>query len=319
MSHRTTVESAEEILGLYFPVLDNGFVSLVDYMGGDEAIERAARVSYGHGTRATSQTRGLIRYLKRNAHTSPFEMAEVTLHCCMPIFIARQWVRHRTANLNEQSARYSLMPMVFYTPDREHVQLQSTDNKQGRAGTPVDETTYRRITSEQQLQRQRSANLYGSLTAEGVARELARIDLPLSTYTQWYWKIDLHNLMHFLRLRCDPHAQYEIRAFANVMAGILQRVAPLSFDAWVDYDLMGKDFSRQEIAMIATGVLQPGQPGASSEKEIADQYNLSAREVREFFAKLGEQKVPDFSLDLEKAQTAAYYEKLFADSLPLGT
>ena len=126
---RSIVESAEEILGRYFPVLDHGFVSLVDYMGGDEAIERAARVSYGHGTRATSQTRGLIRYLKRHRHTSPFEMSEVTLHCCMPIFVARQWVRHRTASLNEQSARYSLMPMVFHTPDREQMKLQSTDNK----------------------------------------------------------------------------------------------------------------------------------------------------------------------------------------------
>jgi thymidylate synthase (FAD) len=308
---RTTVETAEEILGLYFPVLDNGFVALVDYMGGDEAIERAARVSYGAGTRKTSETRGLIRYLKRHAHTSPFEMSEVTLHCCMPIFVARQWVRHRTANLNEQSARYSLMPMTFYTPAQEHLLKQSTDNKQGRAGEPFDDATYSRIINEQRYHRQLLANLYTDLTQEGVARELSRIDLPLSTYTQWYWKIDLHNLMHFLRLRCDSHAQYEIRAFANVMAGMLQRVAPLSFEAWVDFDLMAADFSRQELRILAQG----GQIGQKAE-DLASIFGISIREAREFKAKLEPREVPDFTLDLSKAKTAEHYEKLFSDSVP---
>jgi thymidylate synthase (FAD) len=310
---RTTVASAEEILGLYFPVLDHGFVALVDYMGGDEAIERAARVSYGHGTRATSQTRGLIRYLKRHRHTSPFEMSEVTLHCCMPIFVARQWVRHRTAALNEQSARYSLMSMVFHLPEREQMKLQSTDNKQGRAGKPVDETKYTRLATEMQYNRQLMVNQYSELIQEGIARELARVDLPLSTYTQWYWKIDLHNLMHFLRLRCDEHAQYEIRVFANVMAGILQRVAPLSFEAWVDFDLMAKDFSQQELRILAEGAAE------KSPEELAAAFGISVRDAREFKAKLVVREPPNFTLDIGKTHTAEYYEKLFADHVPLGT
>jgi thymidylate synthase (FAD) len=310
---RITVTSAEEILGLYFPVLDHGFVSLVDYMGGDVAIERAARVSYGAGTRKATETRGLIRYLKRHAHTSPFEMAEVTLHCCMPIFVARQWVRHRTANLNEQSARYSVVPMMFYTPEREHVQLQSTDNKQGRAGEPVSEEVYDILLNEWSDNRNQASQVYDySLHEVGLARELARIDLPLSTYTQWYWKVDLHNLMHFLRLRCDPHAQYEIRAFAAVMAGILQKVAPLTYEAWVDYDLLAQQFSRLEVAMLATGATT----NKATEKEVAAQYGISPREVREFFGKLHERKPPDFTLDLGTARPGSYYEEMFAEAAP---
>lgn len=310
---RTTVPSAEEILGLYFPVLDHGFVSLVDYMGGDLAIERAARVSYGAGTRKTSETRGLIRYLKRHAHTSPFEMAEVTFHCCMPIFVARQWIRHRTANLNEQSARYSVMPMVFYTPEREQAQLQSKDNKQGRAGEPLPESEYTVYSGAVELMREGAADHYEAMLERGLARELARIDLPLSTYTQWYWKIDLHNLMHFLRLRCDAHAQYEIRAFANVMAGILQRVAPLAYEAWVDYELLSHKFSRQEIAMLAAGAtLSSGR----TEKDVAAEFGISVREVREYFEKLRERTPPDFTLDLSTAKPAEYYEAMFAAAIP---
>lgn len=310
---RITVPSAEEILGLYFPVLDHGFVALVDYMGGDTAVERAARVSYGAGTRKASETRGLIRYLKRHAHTSPFEMSEVTLHCCMPIFVARQWVRHRTASLNEESARYSVMSMVFYTPKREAVQLQSQDNKQGRAGEPVEEAAYLSMIDEWQQGREGSSRAYQRQLNQGVARELARIDLPLSTYTQWYWKIDLHNLMHFLRLRCDEHAQYEIRAYADVMAGILQRVAPLTYEAWVDYDLLGHRFSWQETAMLATGATFDN---GHTERQVADQYGISVREVREYFHKLKQREPPNHSLDLTTAKAPSYFEGKFSEAVP---
>ena len=185
-------------------MLDHGFVSLVDYMGTDECIERAARVSYGYGTRKASQTRGLIRYLRRHQHTTPSEMVELKFHCCMPMFIARQWIRHRTANVNEYSGRYSLMPMLFYTPGAEQLQTQSRSNNQGRSGTPVaPEHRTRRPCARWNEIRRASRGAYEWMTGEDIARELARIDLPLSTYTQWYWKIDLHNLLHFLKLRVD--------------------------------------------------------------------------------------------------------------------
>ncbi|NIP81529.1 MAG: FAD-dependent thymidylate synthase, partial [Gemmatimonadetes bacterium] len=214
---RPTIAAAEEILGGYFPVLDHGFVALVDYMGSDEDIERAARVSYGYGTRKVSQTRGLVRYLRRHKHTTPSEMVELKFHVCMPIFVARQWIRHRTANVNEYSGRYSLMPLLFYTPGSDDFALQSADNKQGRLPRGADPELYREAVQRWEATRRRAADDYEWLVGQDVARELARIDLPLSTYTQWYWKIDLHNLLHFLTLRADPHAQYEIRAYAEVM------------------------------------------------------------------------------------------------------
>ena len=225
---RPTSPAAEEILGLYFPVLDHGFVSLVDYLGTDECIERAARVSYGYGTRKASLTRGLLRYLRRHKHTTPSEMVELTFHCCMPMFIARQWIRHRTANVNEYSGRYSLMPMLFYMPDEAQLQTQSRRNNQGRSGEAVDAAIYAEARQRWEEIRRASTDAYGWLTGNEVARELARIDLPLSTYTQWYWKIDLHNLLHGLTLRVDAHAQWEIQEYGRVMAGMLKRVAPLS-------------------------------------------------------------------------------------------
>jgi thymidylate synthase (FAD) len=214
-------------------------------MGSDEDIERAARVSYGYGTRKVSQTRGLIRYLRRHMHTTPSEMVELKFHVCMPIFVARQWIRHRTANVNEYSGRYSLMPLLFYTPAGDQFALQSADNKQGRLTTGADEALYRAAAAALGGDSgQRAGADYEWLVGQDVARELARIDLPLSTYTQWYWKIDLHNLIHFLTLRADPHAQYEIRAYAEVMAGMLKRVAPLSYEAWIDYGLAAAPMSR---------------------------------------------------------------------------
>ena len=223
---RPVSSGAEEILGLYFPVLDHGFVSLVDYMGTDEDIERAARVSYGYGTRKASLTRGLLRYLRRHLHTTPSEMLELKFHCCMPMFIARQWIRHRAASVNEYSGRYSLMPMLFYTPSAEQLQTQSKANNQGRSGTPVDAEQYRATVERWNEIRRLSRGAYEQMTSEDMARELARIDLPLSTYTQWYWKIDLHNFLHFLKLRVDSHAQWEIQEYGRVLAGVLKRVAP---------------------------------------------------------------------------------------------
>jgi thymidylate synthase (FAD) len=182
---RPTSPAAEEILGLYFPVLDHGFVCLVDYMGTDECIERAARVSYGYGTRKRSQTRGLLRYLRRHKHTTPSEMVELKFHCCMPMFIARQWIRHRTANVNEYSGRYSLMPMLFYTPDEAQLQTQSRRNNQGRSGQPVGPALHAEAVQRWNEIRRESTEAYEGMTGNEIARELARIDLPLSTYTQW--------------------------------------------------------------------------------------------------------------------------------------
>ncbi|MCH1571520.1 MAG: FAD-dependent thymidylate synthase, partial [Longimicrobiales bacterium] len=242
---RPTIAAAEEILGSYFPVLDHGFVSLVDYMGSDDDVERAARVSYGFGTRKVSQTRGLVRYLRRHRHTTPSEMVEFKLHCAMPMFVARQWIRHRTASVNELSARYSLMPLLFYTPEQEQFELQSRSNKQGREGGASQEV-YREAVERWERLRADAGDAYSWMLEEDVARELARIDLPVSTYTQWYWKIDLHNLLHFLSLRVDSRAQWEIQQFARVIAGMVKRVAPLSYEAWVDYELGSEPLTRVE-------------------------------------------------------------------------
>jgi thymidylate synthase (FAD) len=317
---RPTSPQAEEILGLYFPVLDHGFVSLVDYMGSDEDVERAARVSYGYGTRRTSETRGLIRYLRRHRHTTPSEMVELKFHCAMPIFIARQWVRHRSASLNEYSGRYSLLPLLFYRPAAEHFQAQSTSNRQGR-GADLRELHPDAIARWEGVRRA-AAEQYSWLVEHDVARELARIDLPLSTYTQWYWKIDLHNLFHFLSVRADPHAQYEIRAYANVIAGMLKRVAPLSFEAWVDYELCGAHLSRAELAALRRLVRVAGgdleTPGAArlTTKELID-LGLSKREVEELLAKLASAPpADDFDLDLAAARPAEHFARLMEEAVP---
>ena len=319
-TRRPTNPAAEELLGLYFPVLDHGFVALVDYMGSDEDIERAARVSYGHGTRRSSETRGLIRYLRRHRHTTPSEMVELKFHCAMPIFVARQWIRHRMSSVNEYSGRYSLLPLLFYTPAREHLQAQSATNRQGRAGERLaihDEAVAR----WERLRREAAAQ-YEWLCDENVARELARIDLPLSTYTQWYWKIDLHNLLHFLALRCDPHAQYEIRAYARVMAGMLKRVAPLSFEAWVDYEHRGAHLSHGELealrrlVQVEAGALAARPGGRVAAEELAA-LGLSKREAEELLAKLGPAPAAeDFDLDLSKARSAENFARLMEAAVP---
>ena len=229
--------------------LDKGFVRLVDSMGGDDAIVQAARVSYGKGTSKVSQDRGLIRYLMRHRHSTPFEMVEFKFHCKMPIFVARQWVRHRTANINEYSLRYSEARDEFYYPDPENIQFQSALNKQGRMGE-VPEDLKQKVKDYFKEISERSFAIYAELNEAGIARELARSVLPVNLYTEWYWKNDLHNLLHFIGLRSDRHAQYEIRVFSDAMAESVKAVAPFAWEAYQDYVVQGMRFSRVEQSLL---------------------------------------------------------------------
>lgn len=229
--------------------LDKGFVRLVDSMGGDDAIVQAARVSYGKGTQKVSQDRGLIRYLMRHRHTTPFEMVEFKFHCKMPIFVARQWVRHRTANINEYSMRYSEARDEFYYPDKKNIQFQSALNKQGRAGEVPEELKDKVLKYFQEIS-ERSFEIYNELNDAGIARELARAILPVNIYTEWYWKNDLHNLLHFIGLRSDSHAQYEIRVFSDAMAEYVKKTAPFAWEAYHDYAVEGMRFSRIEKSLL---------------------------------------------------------------------
>ncbi|MDP6877317.1 MAG: FAD-dependent thymidylate synthase [Candidatus Marinimicrobia bacterium] len=229
--------------------LDKGFVRLVDSMGGDDAIVQSARVSYGKGTSKLSQDRGLIRYLMRHRHTTPFEMVEFKFHCKMPIFVARQWVRHRTANINEYSLRYSEARDEFYYPDPDHIEFQSSINKQGRMGE-VDSDLKKKVQNYFKEISERSFEIYSELNEAGVARELARAILPVNLYTEWYWKNDLHNLLHFIGLRSDGHAQYEIRIFSDAMASFVKEVAPFAWEAYQDYVVKGMRFSKIEQSIL---------------------------------------------------------------------
>ena len=229
--------------------LDKGFVRLVDSMGGDDAIVQAARVSYGKGTSKVSQDRGLIRYLMRHRHSTPFEMVEFKFHCKMPIFVARQWVRPRTANINEYSLRYSEARDEFYYPDPENIQFQSALNKQGRMGE-VPEDLKQKVKDYFKEISERSFAIYSELNEAGIARELARSVLPVNLYTEWYWKNDLHNLLHFIGLRSDSHAQYEIRVFSDAMAESVKAVAPFAWEAYQDYVVQGMRFSRVEQSLL---------------------------------------------------------------------
>ncbi len=251
MAH-VVVPAAEEILDTEFKVLDKGFVRLVDYLGGDQRIVQAARVSYGEGTKSYRKDKALIDYLLRNEHTSPFEQVILTYHAKMPIFVARQWVRHRTARLNEISGRYSVLGDEFYVPDREHIALQSEDNKQGRQDEPLPEEQAREIQGKLANEQKRSYQAYEELLDTGLARELARINLPLSAYTEWYWQIDLHNLFHFLGLRMDKHAQYEIRAYADKMFDIAKAVAPMACEAFEEHILGAMQLSKTEGGLVTS-------------------------------------------------------------------
>jgi thymidylate synthase (FAD) len=244
------VPAAEEILDKEFPVLDHGFVRLVDYLGSDERIVQSARVSYGGGTKSYRQDKGLINYLMRNNHTSPFEQVNFTFHVRMPIFVARQWIRHRTGRVNEISGRYSIMTDECYRPDPQHINFQSEDNKQGRKDEPVDPELANQVLSLLEEDQKRIYGNYRKLLDMGIARELARVDLPLSLYTEWYWQMDLHNLFHFLELRLDAHAQYEIRTYAQVILDMVRTVCPIATEAFEEHRRGSVTFSATELTAL---------------------------------------------------------------------
>ena len=241
---RITVPEAEALLDESFPVLDHGFVRLVDYLGGDARIVQSARVSYGEGTKTVREDRALIDYLVRNRHTSPLEQVVFTFHVKMPIFVARQWIRHRTARLNEISGRYSVMKDEFYVPRPDEVRLQSKRNKQGGSADDVPAELREQVIRALEQEQQHAYGTYESLLEDDVARELARVNLPLSLYTEMYWQIDLHNLFHFLRLRMDWHAQYEIRVYGDVMAKIAKAVCPFAYEAFEEHILHARTLSK---------------------------------------------------------------------------
>src|SRR5947207_4316277 len=260
-TRRATVPALEEILYTALPVLDHGFVRVIDYMGDDGGIVQAARVSYGRGTRRVSEDRGLINYLIRHRHTTPFEMCEIKYHVKLPIFVARQWIRHRTANVNEYSARYSILDNEFYIPRPEHLAAQSRQNRQGRDAVLAGKEAERvfgllkkdaELVYEHYMEMLNEGETGEPLDPErsGLARELARMNRSLNFYTQWYWKTNLHNLMHFLSLRADAHAQYEIRVYADVMIDTLRRWTPICHDAFMEYRMGGAELSMTAVTSV---------------------------------------------------------------------
>ena len=301
-------QQADDLKGLYFPVLDHGFVALKSYMGGDEDIEESARVSYGKGTRKTSETRGLLRYLLSHNHTTPFEMVVLKYHISMPLHVHRQFIRHRMSSTNEYSARYSVVPERYYTIAKENCGYQSKSNKQGRA-EPIPDDLYNEFTGETLDLQKRSFALYNKMADAGVAREVARMHLPLNTYTYFYWKCDLHNLFHLLKLRLDSHAQLEIRQYAGIMAGIAQAVAPLAFEAFLDYKLEGRNFSAAE-RRVLNQLIYIGDNNASPEEidGVMEYEGLASREKAEFLSKLQAPENHNFTLRVEDAKDYSYFE-----------
>ncbi len=321
-TRRATVPALEEILYKPIPVLDHGFVRVIDYMGDDAAIVQAARVSYGKGTKKVSEDRGLINYLLRHRHTTPFEMCEIKFHVKLPIFVARQWIRHRTANVNEYSARYSILDREFYVPDRDFLEFersrrrakrgsasgepelfeedrgpklkalaaQSRQNRQGRDEIlPADQArevlalikaeSARAYTNYMKLLNEDAKGAAIDVNKRGVARELARVVLPANVYTQWYWKIDLHNLLHFLSLRADPHAQYEIRVYAEAILDIVKRWVPITYEAFVQHRLNAVTLSAKAFDVVKRLI--------AGEKLAEEKSGLGKREWRELMAALG--------------------------------
>ena len=284
---RVIAPELEEILYEALPILDHGFIRVIDYMGNDNSIVQAARVSYGKGTKKVNTDSGLIKYLMRHWHSTPFEMCEIKYHVKLPIFIARQWIRHRTANVNEYSARYSILDKEFYLPSKENLAAQSTNNRQGR-GNVISGGQAEEVLSLLKDDAERTYKNYeemlnerydGSVINEnktGLARELARMNLTLNTYTQWYWKTDLLNLMNFLRLRADHHAQYEIRAYADVMLNTLKRWVPITYDAFMDYRVGGTEISSKGKDIIKKLI--------KGEKISIDETDLSKREWNELMS-----------------------------------
>lgn len=278
---RITVPEAEALLDERIDVLDHGFVRLVDYLGGDARIVQAARVSYGDGTKTLREDAALIDYLLRNRHTSPFEQVILTFHVKMPIFVARQWIRHRTARLNEVSGRYSVMRDEFYLPGEGEVRFQSRRDRQGRSPEAVPEELRGRVIELLAADQNETYSHYEALLEDGIARELARINLPLSLYTEMYWQIDLNNLFHFLRLRMDWHAQYEIRAYGDVVAAAARAVAPVAYAAFEDHILNGENLSSVEIALVREAVDE------GKLVQLLEARGMRPSRRRELLAKLG--------------------------------
>ena len=287
---RSTVPAIESKLYKAIPVLDQGFIRVIDYMGDDGAVVQAARVSYGRGTKKVSEDRGLIRYLMRHHHTTPFEMCEIKFHVKLPVFVARQWIRHRTASVNEYSARYSILNREFYIPAPEQLSSQSQENRQGRGNVLQGDDAVRVL----DILREDSARNYADYQEmlneddegnvidpkrNGLARELARMNLPLNIYTEWYWKCDLHNLLHFLSLRADPHAQHEIRVYADAMMEALRAWVPITAEAFEDYRLGGVHLSRAGLEAVKRMI--------AGEKVSAKNCGIAPREWRELMASLG--------------------------------
>ena len=274
---RATVPGIEAHLYTAHPVLDHGFVRVIDYMGDDAAITQAARVSYGRGTKKVTNDEGLIRYLMRHWHSTPFEMCEIKLHVKLPVFVARQWIRHRTANVNEYSARYSILDREFYIPEPDALNAQSTVNNQGRGDT-LQGAEAERVLEILKSDATRAYDHYEAMLSQdgqaGLARELARMNLPANIYTQWYWKVDLHNLFHFLRLRADAHAQYEIRVYAEAICKLVADWVPLAYGAFEDYRLGGVQLSSKAIDCVRRMV--------KGEEVTLETSGMSAGEWREF-------------------------------------
>ena len=276
------IPEVEEIIDKEFRVLDKGFVRLVQYMGSDESIVQAARVSYGKGTKTPSDDRGLIRYLMRHSHTTPLEMVELKFHAKMPIFVAREWIRHRTANVNEYSLRYSEPEGDYYIPEVGTIGFQDKTNKQGRINEGVPEGLAIGLRAELENFSKEALRKYKNYNEKGIAREICRMFLPVNTYTQWYWKIDLHNLFHFLKLRMDKRAQYEIREYANVMAKITEKVVPMAYEAFEDYKLNSMNLSKLELKAL-NAIIEEG----INIDEVYEQYGFKkGRELNELKDKL---------------------------------
>ncbi len=274
---RATVGDLENSLFTIYPVLDHGLVRVIDYMGDDDAIVQAARVSYGAGTKKAQDDNSLIRYLMRHWHSTPFEMCEIKLHVKLPVFVARQWIRHRTANVNEYSARYSILDKEFYIPDTSNLAAQSKINNQGR-GEILEAEDAQRVLEILKNDSDRSYTNYENLLSfdgkPGLARELARMNLPTNIYTQWYWKTDLHNLFNFLRLRADKHAQYEIRVYAEIISEIVEKWVPKSYKAFLDYQMNSIHLSKQAIDCLKKKL--------KGEKVSFEKSDMSKREWNEF-------------------------------------
>jgi len=287
---RVTSPELEKILYEAIPILDHGFIRVVDYMGDDSSIVQSARVSYGKGTKKVSTDSGLIKYLMRHRHSTPFEMCEIKYHVKLPIFVARQWIRHRTANVNEYSARYSILDKEFYLPSKENLAAQSTSNRQGR-GKTINGKQADNILEMLKKDAEQTYNNYETMLNErydgtiidgsnqGLARELARMNLTLNTYTQWYWKTDLLNLLNFLSLRADSHAQYEIRAYAEAMTETLKKWVPITFEAFMDYRV-----GAMELSAKGKTVIQKMIKGESYDFESS---KLSKREWNELMQSFG--------------------------------